>query len=383
MAIGYVRSRPPLVAATLSAILAVVIGCGAAGCASSAGGNRTVPEATRSSSAPSAEPRWSFLGAYTGPGAKGVDRLRSWEAWSGVRTGIALDFAPADSWSGIEGGDWQLAPWAASGRRLIYSVPLFPKRQGSLAECAAGYYDLHWTTLAGNLIGHRLPDTVVRPGWEFNGDWYGWASAGREADYAGCFRHLVDAMRAVPGQQFQFLWNPILGTEHSDAEPAYPGDAYVDYIGVDVYDMSWLPHTYPLPDDASVERLAAARRSVWNTILDGSSGLRFWARYAADHGKRLAVPEWGLSERTDRHGGGDSPYFVERMLAFLADPATRPSFAMYFEADLLLDDAGLNLHRISCASSVFPQAAARFREILASLPSAGSTNVDFQCDSGS
>jgi hypothetical protein len=312
--------------------------------------------------------KWPFLGAYTGPGSKGVAGLLAWEDWSGIETRVALDFAPADSWNSISGADWQLSAWAETGRRLIYSVPLFPKSEGDLAGCAAGEYDGHWTTLANNLVGHKLPNTIVRPGWELNGNWYGWSSGGHEADYAACFRHLVDAMRDVPGQHFEFLWNPILGTKFSAAEPAYPGDAYVDYVGADVYDTSWLPNTYPLPADATDARRGAARRAVWSAILDGEKGLRFWARYAARHDKRFAVPEWGLSERTDGRGGGDNAYFVERMLGFLADPATRPTFAMYFEVDASLDDGGLNQHRISLVPSVFPQAAVLFRQVVARGP---------------
>jgi hypothetical protein len=229
-------------------------------------------------------------------------------------------------------------------------------------------YDGYWELLADHLVAHRLVDTIVRPGWEFNGDWYAWASAGREGDYAGCFRHLVDAMRAAPGQRFEFLWNPILGTEHSAGESAYPGDVYVDYVGVDVYDTSWVRGTYPLPVDAGEERRAAVGRTVWKAILDGGWGLREWARFASAHGKALVVPEWGLSARTDGHGGGDNAYFVERMLGYLADPATRPAFAMYFEIDVSLDGGGLNQHRISAVPAIFPVASKRFRQIVAIRP---------------
>ncbi|MEV8516731.1 glycosyl hydrolase [Dactylosporangium sp. NPDC051484] len=356
--------------------MAVAIACAVAAYAVTVGAEkRRYPGIAASVPAPPAssstrvDPKWPFVGAYTGPGAKGVERLRDWEAWSGVRTRFALDFAPADSWTLIEGGDWQLAPWADSGRRLIYSVPLFPKAQGNLSECAAGDYDGHWSALARNLVEHRLADTVVRPGWEFNGNWYGWASAGQESAYVACFRHVVDAMRAVYGQHFAFLWNPVLGTEFSAAEPAYPGDGYIDFVGIDVYDTSWVRGTYPVAADTSAERRAAVREAVWSTILDGSRGLRYWMRYAAAHGKRPVIPEWGLSERTDGHGGGDNPYFIERMLAFLADPANRPAFAMYFEAEAPLS-GGLNEHRMALDPPVFPLAAARFRRLVASTDSA-------------
>lgn len=132
---------------------------------------------------------------------------------------------------------------------------MFPHRTGDdgakLADCAAGSFDPQWTTLARNLVTHRLGTTIVRPGWEFDGSWYPWAADRRTAAYLGCFRHIVDAMRAVPAQHFAFLWNPALGTNQFPATEAYPGDEYVDYVGVDVYDTSWTP---------------ASRAQVWNTV---------------------------------------------------------------------------------------------------------------------
>lgn len=308
-------------------------------------------------------PPWPILGAYVGAGARGVAALPAWERWSGVTAPYALDFAPAQTWPGITGAAWQLAPWRDSGRRLIYSTPLFPENgDGSLEECASGGYDGHWTTLARNLVAYRLADTIVRPGWEFNGHWYDWAATGREAAFAGCFQHLVTAMRSVSGQAFEFLWNPSVGEEEPTVERAYPGDGYVDYVGVDVYDTSWRENTYPVRHDGDDARAPAVTRATWNTVLTGDHGLRHWSRFAAGHGKPLAVPEWGLAARTDGRGGGDNAYFVEQMLAFIRDPANRVAFALYFDTDV---DAG-NAHRISAGDSPFPSSRGRFRQIVRS-----------------
>ncbi len=45
------------------------------------------------------------------------------------------------------------------------------------------------------------------------------------------FRHIVTTMRSVPGAAFRFVWNPTSGPEPEAAQNAYPGDAYVDYVG--------------------------------------------------------------------------------------------------------------------------------------------------------
>lgn len=310
-------------------------------------------------------------GAYVGPAAKGVLALPAWQDFAGGHTTYALDYAAADNWDNVTGPDWSLSPWWGSGRRLIYSVPLFPHQADdtaaesgkSLARCAAGDYDEHWAQLGRNLVSHRLPTTIVRPGWEFDASWYVWAAHARQQDYVECFRNVVSSMRGVDGQRFQFLWNPTVGLHQFPAELAYPGDDYTDFVGVDVYDTSWAAGTYPYPAGATAAQRAAISASVWNTTLTGPQGLNYWAAFASKHGKRLAIPEWGLSDRADGHGGGDDVTFVEGMLGFIRDARNDVAFAMYFDADTAAGER----HRISPADTRFPKAAAAYRRIMSDL----------------
>jgi hypothetical protein len=74
---------------------------------------------------------------------------------------------------------------------------------------------------------------LLRPGWEMNGTWYAWS---RKTDYAAAWRRLVDRMRGAGATNVRFVWcvNVLYGTG-SDPAPYYPGDAYVDYVGIDGY----------------------------------------------------------------------------------------------------------------------------------------------------
>jgi hypothetical protein len=144
-------------------------------------------------------------------------------------------------------------------------------------------------------------------------------------------------MRSVPGQHFSFDWNPILGTQYRlpHADDAYPGDDYVDHVAIDVYDGGtdlypdgWKP-TDPQPSQA-------ARDAAWNQILNGERGLAFWAQFAADHGKPLAFPEWGIQTWTQDydgliHGGGDDAAFVERMADIIQDPTWNVAYHAFWE----------------------------------------------------
>jgi hypothetical protein len=107
-------------------------------------------------------------------------------------------------------------------------------------------------------------------------------------------------MRAVAGEQFKFLWNASAdtGTSYTPAQ-AYPGNAYVDYVGTDVYDEFW----------GSPRTSAAA----WSNQLTQQWGLNWLASFAAANGKLIGIPEWSVAIRSDGGGMGDDPAFVANM----------------------------------------------------------------------
>jgi hypothetical protein len=285
------------------------------------------------------------FGVYAGPGAKDVAGAQDFASLVGVPIRQELDFASAADWNGVTGPAWLLQPHRTSGQRLEYSLPMMPEGTGySLAACAAGDYDVHWTELAKNLVAQHLTDTIVRPGWEFNGTWYAWSAAHHVTDYINCFRHIVIAMRATSGQRFAFDWNPTLGAHAFPAEQAYPGDAYVDYVGVDVYDRSprYLAGT-----------TTAMRSVVWQNAVSGADGLQFWARFAHEHHKPLAIPEWGVTVLSDGEGGGDDAAFVDRMFSFMTTPANHVAYQQYFDVT-----SSTTAHALG---NRFPSATAAYR----------------------
>jgi Glycosyl hydrolase family 26 len=296
------------------------------------------------------------LGLYAGPGPRTADAVPPFADWAGLPVRDVLDFPPDATWTGhtgLTGPGWLLGAHRGRAQRLEYSLPMFPDQPGySLAECAAGAYDEYWALTGRRLVDHELAGAVVRPGWEFNARWYRWSAIGRADDYVGCFRAVVTAMRAVPGNRFTFDWNPNAGSSPFPAEQAYPGDDYVDYVGVDVYDTSWT--WYPTPAGTST---AIARERAWRWLLLGDHGLTFWRNFAAAHGKPLTVPEWALTIRADGHGGGDNPLFVTNMLDFIADPANNVAYQHYFNID-----GGSVQHDMTRPGSPFPAAADTFRD---------------------
>jgi beta-mannanase len=188
----------------------------------------------------------------------------------------------------------------------------------------------------------------IRVGHELNGTWYRWSATTNPTAYAAYYRQIVTAMRSVPGQAFTFEWNVSIGITNFDATTAYPGDAYVDYIGQDIYDVKWGDE-----DATPQQRWASKLAPAWGQYRHG---LQFWADFARAHGKQIAFSEWGLTDKyaqmANGGGGGDSPYFIEQMQKWFA--ANPTAYEVYFN-----EDAHDGKHDLGNAE--FATAASRYR----------------------
>jgi hypothetical protein len=275
-----------------------------------------------SSKKPSPKPKpsvpTSILGVYRG-GGKTSD-IREYERWLGRPLKWALDSEAQQKWDYISTPDWQLKLWAKTKYRLVLGVPLIPETGGTLAAGAAGEYNVYFEKLARRLLHYKLGDTVLRLGWEFNGWWYRWNAAVSPTMFVAYWRQVVTTMRRIaPGLKFD--WCPALGFHQFPTEQAWPGDAYVDFVGSDVYD-----HWYELGG-----RIVNDPEERWTLLKTQPYGLDWLAKFAAEHKKRITIPEWGVITHADGRGGGDNPVFIRRMHTWILQK--RVAYAMYFHFD--------------------------------------------------
>ena len=245
------------------------------------------------------------LGAYVGPAdPAGVTRFG---ALIGTRVQYAMEFFDGTSWYTITHPSWQLSHWAGSGYSMIWGIPILPNYGASLTAGATGAYDANFVSLAKTMVAAGQGHAIVRLGWEFNGIWFPWGADGHAAQFVAYWRHIVTAMRSVPNAQFKFVWNPDRGDFGAgDLAMYYPGNAYVDYVALDVYDEEW--QNYP-----------GAKAEV-QQVITGPYGLNWLAGFSAAHHKPMVFPEWGLGWGTCAKGasvsgpkgvcGGDNPVFI-------------------------------------------------------------------------
>jgi glycosyl hydrolase family 26 len=297
-------------------LCAVAGACAPASPASAAGtGSRTV----------SATP--APIGVF--PGGIADRSIVTFEQTLGRSLDYAHDYINKGSWGSMATtSSWMAQRWRAAGfaGRTVFTLPMLPDRGGSMRAGARGRYNQRFRQIARRLVAGGQGSSVVRIGPEFNGTWFRWTihGKGNSTRYKAYWRQIVRTMRSVEGAHFRFDWSPNGGSSWVNggkrrlrAATAYPGDAYVDYIGLDVYDQSWATHS-------------ASPTKRWQEFLTQTDGLNWHARFAAAHGKPMTFPEWGLVKRSDGRGGGDNPYFIEQMHNWIQ---THPvAYHLYFES---------------------------------------------------
>ena len=268
------------------------------------------------------------LGVYIGGGA--VSAHTSFAAWLGSPVDRAVDFVDqGNGWEAIAQPSWMLDTWATwvragAGRQLVLSVPLLPESaRGQLWVGAAGFFDEPFLWLARGMVARGLGGSIIRLGWEANTGSHPWAAEGDPGSYKQFFRRVVAVMRSVPGAAFSFDWTANSGVGGGSAlttfDSFYPGDDVVDLIGLDVYDMVW-------------EDSTSTPAQRWNFTLNQRLGLVDHRAFAWAHGKPMSFGEWGMLARGDQFGGGgDNPYYVDRMADWFGQ--TTPRYQSYFNVD--------------------------------------------------
>jgi beta-mannanase len=162
--------------------------------------------------------------------------LSSFETWLGAPADTILVFTDSGSWANVlTKAQNEGSAVSGLGRDLSWAIPLAVSGT-SLAQVASGAADSHYEQLA-DIILALSPDTgpiVCRLGWEMNlaGN-YPWDAIGHEADYIAAFQRIATLLR-TKSRRFKFDWCLNYGRS-VDPTTFYPGDAYVDIIGMDCY----------------------------------------------------------------------------------------------------------------------------------------------------
>lgn len=294
-----------------------------------------------------------LFGVFVGSDERGIALMPQWEQFlGGKQLQVGHTYLPGDSWESIMGAPQLLRPWSEwKAERpealFVLNVPMAAPNETSEQEArtgkqaltddqvstlldagANGQYDNVYQALAQRLVQLKLADSVIVPGWEMNGTTYSHRCEPNPESWKQFFRHVVAAMRSVPGQKFLFDFNPSRGTDAISWKKCYPGDDVVDIIGMDSYDQ---------PPGES-----------WQDYVSQPDGMQDQVDFATERGKPVSYPEWGLFRN------GDNPAYIRDMYKWITTHDTIYStYTDYCPHSVLTDQTCSNPQSAAAVSELF------------------------------
>lgn len=268
--------------------------------------------------------------------------------WADSRTSAAVQSTPdcikgAGSWT----GDVDLAPGMITNGE-------------SIAAAASGAYESRWRSMAVGIRQNWGNKRVIyiRPAHEFNGNWFPWSVTPSNVNQWKQawirYYNIIKTELKDKGYNAKVVlsYNWDSGNSGVSVDTVWPGDQYVDVVGIDKYDVWWGTGS---PTTINTE----ARWNEWMSWTDhkGNMGLPEWQKFAKSHNKPIAFPEWGLSDKT----AGDNPFFIRKMHAWIAaNTGSGPGQVLY---DVYFNISGYGATKLY-PNPESPNAANAYRDLV-------------------
>jgi Glycosyl hydrolase family 26/Bacterial Ig domain len=204
-------------------------------------------------------------------------------------------------------GSIPVLSWSSQSIPSSKSEPDF-----QLSDVISGRYDAYIREFAtkAKAWGHPF---MLRFNWEMNGHWFPWhegVNGNQPGEFVTAWRHVHDIFAAVGATNVTWVWCP--NVEYSGGTPLaslYPGDAYVDWTGMDGYNRGTNP-TSP----EGWKSFSQVYRSTYNTIASIASS------------KPMMIGEVASSEY-----GGSKAAWIKDMLARIPTEYTKIKALLYFD----------------------------------------------------
>jgi hypothetical protein len=237
--------------------------------------------------------------------------------WADSRTSAAVQATPdcikgAGSWT----GDIDLA------------VGMITNGE-SISAAASGAYEARWRSMVTGIRANwgNKRTIYIRPAHEFNGNWFPWSVTPSNVNQWKQawirYHNIIKTELKDKGYNAKVVLSYNWDSHNSgvSVDTVWPGDQYVDVVGVDKYDVWW--GTNP---PTTINTLARWNEDLGRTDHSGNMGLNEWKKFATSHGKPLGFPEWGLSDKT----AGDNPFWIQQMHSwFAANAGSGPGQVLY------------------------------------------------------
>lgn len=244
-----------------------------------------------------------------------VRLMRDWQTQSGKGAAIFTQFIAFPDASG-KFSDWNgaVAAFCDASTKQNATPLLTLEPFGTPTQFAddwkPGAPAFEATQVFAKAAGAWRGPLFVRFAHEMNGSWYPWAEwvdknrnlkrdAGEEtgmtpAKYVRAYRNVAQVFRKF-APNAALVWCPnggLLGGPRRDVfTPFYPGDEFVDWVGLDVYERGW---TMPKPDShlwGGMLRLNLTTDMQDDPKTPGDESVNFYATFADGHAKPMMLCE--------------------------------------------------------------------------------------------
>lgn len=212
------------------------------------------------------------------------------------------------------------------------------------ARIAAGAFDSYIRSYAESVAAYGKP-VLIRFAQEANGTWYPWAAGvngNTSAQYVAAFRHVHEVVAQAGASNARWAWTPNVPYPGStDLAGLYPGDGYVDRVGLDGYNwgttQSWSTWTgfWDIFGPGVALLQALSRRPIWigevastETGGDKASWIRdMWAALSA-HPEVTGFTWFDYDKETDWRIGSSAAAltaFATGAAAYSSPPQRTPA----------------------------------------------------------
>jgi hypothetical protein len=199
----------------------------------------------------------------------------------------------------------------------------------SCARVAAGSQDGYIRRYARAVRSAGVP-VMLRFAHEMNGDWYPWGTAyeagyrrhngNSPQNYVAMWRRVVSIFRQEGARNVSWVWSPniyymngsnSMRSQSADLAALYPGDSYVDWIGLSVY------------NDGTRRR--------WNSFSDLFEGA--YQTVTQISNKPLMIAELGATEAGAPYGTSKADWIAQTMQRDIPNRFPRVKLVNWFCRD--------------------------------------------------
>jgi hypothetical protein len=241
-------------------------------------------------------------------------------------------FVGDGGWGDIAGLVQLDNPGNPKDRPTVIGTTPFPPG-GTWAAAAAGTYNSYYYSMgqaaASKNGGYPV---VIRFAWEWNGNWYdhsAWGPSNTQnkaqvstSTFITAWRNAYTQIKAGAGahpERALVNWS-LAGVDAKDGNPSpfsfWPGDAYVDIVGVDIYDYGWLG----TGGKTTQGNFDTGIGAIWNTVYT----------FANPKGKFMAIDEYGCDSTADG-GPGDNPNMIQYAYTWIRAHKAGLAYVAYFQ----------------------------------------------------